>query len=458
MDYREFIASKHFRFEPVGFNVRNLNPNLMGFQAPIVERACGVGRFGGFLACGLGKSLCQLESGRQIVEHTNKPVLLLTPLAVSQQTKREAEKFDIAVPVKVCKTHADVIHDGINLVNYERLQLFDPSVFGGLLIDEGSIIKGLDSKIKSILVTKFRDIPFRQTWTATPAPNDYTEMGNQAEFLGIMRHTEMLATFFVNDGGDTSKWMLRGHARKSFWNWMASWAVMIQSPADIGFDAAGYDLPELNYVEHVIESEAPDGYLFSMGAKTLADQRKATRKSMQDRIARTVEIVDSLGDEPVVIWCNLNEEGTELAKAIKGSVEVAGRHSVDEKEERLMSFINRDTNRLILKAKIGGLGLNLQHCANTIIYPTHSWEQWHQMIRRFYRFGQCRPVNAHYVVSEEEMPIVHNLQRKEREADAMFSEVVEAMSGLTKQLIRKTSSGVTYYQASKKAMVPAWAS
>jgi hypothetical protein len=382
-------------------------------------------------------------------------VLLLAPLAVAQQAKREADKFSIACNVKVCKSQADVEPDTVCLVNYERLHKFDPSCFGGVIADEGSAMKGLDSKIKTTLVTDYSEVPYRQTWTATPAPNDYMEMGNQAEYLGIMRHQEMLAAFFVNDGSDTSKWMLRGHAKTPFWEWMASWSVMIQSPADIGYDASRYQLPPIEYHNHTIPSEASEGALFSMGARGLTAQRKAIRQSMTQRIEMAAKIATQ-DDEPHVIWCNMNEEGVELAKAIPNSIEVAGRHSVDEKEERLLDFINGKYKRLIIKPKIGGFGLNLQFCRNTTIFPTNSWEQWHQMIRRFYRFGQDRKVNVHCVVGEEELPIVENIMRKERDAESMAKYIKDAMAAITESEIKKVERYIETYKTTRKMSLPAW--
>ncbi len=456
MEYRDFIAQKHIRYQPTGFEPDDMNPHMFDFQRDISRLGCMRGRFGGFLACGLGKALCQLECSRQFVRHTRKPTLLLAPLAVAQQAKRESDKFSIDCNVKVCKDASDVEPDTICLANYERLHKFDADAFGGIVLDEGSCVKAFDSKLKADLVSRFSIVPYRQTWTATPAPNDYMEMGNQAEYLGIMRHAEMLAAFFVNDGGDTSKWMLRGHAKGAFWEWMASWSVMIQSPADLGYDASRYALPEIEYHEHIIEGGPSDGMLFSMGARGLSAQRKAMRDSMELRIEKAASLVAS-DSEPWVVWCNMNEEGERLAKAIPGSIEVAGRHSVDEKEERLLEFINGKRRVLIIKPKIGGFGLNLQFCRNTVIFPTNSWEQWHQMIRRFYRFGQDRTVNVHAVLGEEEMPILENIMRKERDAEAMAGYIKDAMAAITQIDIKRVERKIETYLPTKKMRLPQWA-
>jgi hypothetical protein len=282
------------------------------------------------------------------------------------------------------------------------------------------------------------------------------EMGNQAEYLGVMRHAEMLASFFVNDGADTSKWVLRGHAKSAFWEWMASWSVMIQSPADLGYDASRYVLPELKYINHIVKSDASDGMLFPMGARGLSEQRKAIRDSMTARIEKAASIANG-SKEPFVVWCNLNDEGEELVRAIPGSIEVAGRHSVDEKEERLMDFIDGKHRVLVIKPKIGGFGLNLQFCHNTVVLPTNSWEMLHQMVRRFYRFGQDKSVNAHLVLSEQEIPVLENIMRKEHDAEMMALYVKEAMASITKSEIRAVERNIESYKPRKKMSLPSWA-
>lgn len=453
-DYQQFIASKRIENTSSGFEPGDINPALFDWQTDIVRYACMRGRFGGYEDCGLGKSIQQLESARLINEHTNKPVIIFAPLAVAEQTKREAAKFSIASEVRVCKSQEE-ISNCINVANYERLHLFEPSQFGGVLLDEGSILKSIDGKIRNTLLSDWQCVPYRQSWSATPAPNDFMEIGNQAEFLGVMKRSEMLATFFVHDGGDTSKWRLKGHAREAFWRWMASWCVMVRRPSDLGYSDEGYNLPPIQYYDHFVDSQALPGQLFALNAGTLADRRAARKASISDRIEKAATLADS-SCGPCVVWCNLNDEGERLAKEIPGSVEVAGRHSVEQKEEMLSAFTNGEIETLITKPKIGGFGLNWQHCSNTVIFPTDSWEQWYQMVRRFWRFGQTETVNVHAVASESESGVVDNLKRKERDAEVMFEGITSAMSVMSKEQIGRVERQTTNYIPTTEMETPSW--
>ena len=456
MNYHEFIASKQRTIDPAGFEPGELNPKLFDWQADIVRWACRMGKFGGFEDCGLGKSFQQLECARQIVEHTQKPVLILCPLAVAEQTKREAAKFGIDCSVTVIKTSNDV-QPGINVCNYERLHAINPDDFAGIILDEGSIIKSVDGKIRKELLTRFDAIPYRQTWTATPAPNDHMEIGNQAEFLGIMKREEMLAKYFVHDGGDTSKWRLKGHAAALFWKWMAQWSIMIRSPKDLGYESQGYTLPPIRYEQHTIEIDKPlPGMLFQSEARTLNERRDARKQSLRERCELVASLAES-NDQPWVIWCNYNAEGELLEKVIGDAVEVAGRHTTDEKEDRLSRFTNGDIRVLITKPKIGGFGLNWQHCCNTAIFPTDSWEQWYQMIRRFWRFGQTQTVNVHYVASGQEAAVVRNLMRKERDAAAMFDGTAAAMSSASRDNLQGIKQQHDRYKSETQMEIAQWA-
>lgn len=452
-DYQQFIEAKTLIDSPTGFEPGEINPALFPWQAEIVRYACMRGRFGGYEDCGLGKSIQQLESARLINEHTGLPVIIFAPLAVAEQTKREARKFDIQAEVRVCKDQSH-IGNCINVANYERLHLFDPSQFGGVLLDEGSILKSIDGKTRGTLLKHWQCVPYRQSWSATPAPNDFMEIGNQAEFLGVMKRSEMLATFFVHDGGDTSKWRLKGHAREAFWRWMASWCVMVRRPSDLGYTDGGYELPPIEYHEHYTDAKAQDGQLFAMNANTLHERRGARKASLQDRCEKAAELAD--GDEPCVVWCNLNSEGELLAKLIPGAVEVAGRHTVEQKEDRLAAFTSGDIRCLITKPKIGGFGLNWQHCPNTVIFPTDSWEQWYQMVRRFWRFGQTQTVNVHAVGSEAEEGVIANLKRKEQDAGVMFDGIAAAMSELSREQIKQTQRQTTTYSPQQRMELPSW--
>jgi len=452
--YADFIRSKRITDRPSGFEPGTVNPNLFDWQAQVVQWACRRGRFGGYEDCGLGKSIQELESARMVSEHTGRPCIIFAPLAVAAQTKREAAKFDIQADVTICRSGEDV-RPGINIANYERLHLFDPAEFGGVILDEGSILKSLDGKTRGALLDEWTQVPYRQSWSATPSPNDYMELGNQAQFLGVMSRAEMLSTFFVHDGGETSKWRLKGHCRDLFWEWMASWCVMIRSPSDIGFSDDGYVLPEIKYTDHILPSKAQEGQLFATGATSLNDRRAAKRISMTERCDQAAAITAE-SDGPCVVWCGLNAEGERLAKVIPGSVEVAGRHSTEKKEEMLAAFTIGEIQTLITKPKIGGFGLNWQHCASTIVFPTDSFEQWYQMVRRFWRFGQERVVHVHTVATEEELPVVMNLRRKEREVMEMFDGIAAAMGELTKKVIGSVEREDDSYSPETQMEIPQW--
>jgi len=322
-------------------------------------------------------------------------------------------------------------------------------------VDEGSILKSVDGKTRTVLLEVFQHCAFKQSWTATPAPNDHMEIGNQAEFLGAMKRSEMLSTFFVHDGGDTAKWRLKGHAKSAFWEWMASWAVVLRTPSDLGYADDGFTLPPLRYIHHEIGGGGLSGFLFDMPANTLDERREAKKSTIDQRCAHVEDLVCA-SDEPWVVWCNYNAEGELLARLIPGAVEVAGRHSTDEKEEKLTAFTQGDVRVLITKPKIGGFGLNWQHCHNTAIFPTDSWEQWYQMIRRFYRFGQQHTVDVHVVYSTGEAAVVSNLERKESDSHELFAAMATHMAELSKAAIAGVRPNVTVYQPNTNMELPAW--
>lgn len=453
-EYSEFLKRKRAVAVDRGFTPKNINAKLFDWQAAIVDLACRRGSFGGFEDCGLGKSAQQLECSAQYIRHSGDRVLMLCPLAVSHQMQREAAKFDISVDVKTCRDQSEV-ESGLTITNYERLHLFDPAEFGGVVLDEGSILKSIDGKIRNALLGDFKHCRFKQSWTATPAPNDYMEIGNQAEFLGAMKRSEMLSTFFVHDGGETSKWRLKGHAKHRFWEWMASWCAVVQTPRDIGFTDEGFVLPPLNVNRHEIAGGGLSGFLFDMPAATMADRRHAAKSTIADRC----EFVHGLVNVPAdrwVIWCNRNAEGEMLEKIIPDAVEVAGRHSTDEKEARLAAFSAGDIRVLVTKPKIGGFGLNWQHCHRTAIFPTDSWEQWYQMIRRFWRFGQEHPVGVEVVYSTGEAAIVDNLRRKEAESTELFAAMASHMSRLTTSAVQGVTANVEDYHATQEIRIPEW--
>ena len=380
------------------------------------------------------KTLMELEWARQVTEKTGKPVLILAPLAVAAQHVREAERFGMVA--KIARDQSGLILNGASITNYGKLDHFEIETLGGIVLDESSILKSHDGATRTRLIEECQQVPFRLAATATPSPNDYMELGNHAEFLGVMTYAEMLAMFFVHDGGETQKWRLKGHAQGEFWKWMASWAVMLRKPSDLGYLDDGYTLPPLMTQQHVAAVEYfPDidaGTLFPIEARTMQERIGARRSSVSERVMLAAEIVATKPMESWVIWCNLNAESEALADAIPGAIEVRGSDDEQDKERTLVDFSEGRIRVLVTKPSISGYGMNWQHCADTVFVGLNdSFEQLYQAIRRFWRFGQLRPVTAHYIASELEGAIVANLRRKEAEADHMAEQMVVHMADLS---------------------------
>lgn len=456
IDYTEFLASKRIDVQPVGFTVDRdaLNPGLFDWQRAIVGWALARGRAALWEDCGLGKSLQQLAWADEVCRHTGGNVLILAPLAVSQQTVREGEKFGISVTH--CRIQADV-EPGINITNYEMLHHFDASQFVGIVLDESSILKSYSGATRTAIIDAFARTPYRLACTATPAPNDYMELGNHAEFLGVMTRVEMLSMFFVHDGGDTSKWRLKGHAESEFWRWLCSWAVMIRKPSDLGYDDAGFILPPLEMHSHVIDSDAPlQGMLVAVEAQTLTERRQARRASLSERVAATVALVNA-SDEPWLVWCDLNDEGNELEHLIPGAVQVAGRHDNDFKEWAAVAFSRGTFRVLVSKPSIFGFGLNFQHCPNVaFVGLSDSYEAFYQAVRRCWRFGQQQPVHCHMITAETEGSVVANIRRKEADADRMARDMVAHMHSINEINIKATGRVQTTYEPGIPMIVPNW--
>jgi len=437
MSYAEFLASKGRRVVDSGFRVGDgdLPPMMFPWQKDIVTWAVARGRAAILAECGLGKTPMQLAWAEQVAAKTSRPVLILAPLAVSLQTAREGAKFHI--PVKVCADQSDV--DGpIAITNYEKLGHFDPDEFGGVVLDESSILKAQDGKTRNQIIDSFRDTPYKLACTATPAPNDHVELGNHAQFLGVMAHHEMLSMFFVHDGGSTQNWRLKGHARDAFWQWVCSWACVITHPSDLGEDDARFTLPPIHYHRHTIQVDAfQTGLLFHTGENFgITERRRARRNSMTQRVALTAEMVND-SDEPWVIWCDLNAEGDALEKAIPDAVQIAGIHSTDAKESMLMNFADGKTRVLVTKPKIAGFGMNWQHCAHMAFCGlSDSYESFYQAVRRCWRFGQEREVDVHIVVSDIEEPVVRNIERKEAAARELMTEVASRTRAIVQNEIK----------------------
>jgi DNA modification methylase len=435
--YTQFIKRKASEDVVSGFDPVDMGAHLFDFQSAIVEWACKRGRAAIFADTGLGKTAMQTEWARQVAEHTGGTVLIVAPLCVAQQTTEEAAKFGIHVEYV---RHPDQSKNNIIITNYEMLEHFDPADYVGIVLDESSILKSHTSKTRALIIEMFQRTPYRLSCTATPSPNDHMELGNQAEFLGVMTATEMLAMFFVHDGGDTSQWRLKGHGKTRFWEWMATWSICIRNPKDLGFDGSRYELPGLKMHDHIVESLEPlDGQLFAGIAQTLTERRDAKRKSMTERVQITADLVNS-HNRPAIVWCHLNDESKALTAAIPDAVEVTGSMSIDEKEKAIMAFTHGQKRVLVSKASICGFGMNWQHCHDMVFAGLDdSYESFYQAIRRCHRFGQFHIVDVHLVHAESEGAVKANLERKQAQADDMAQSMVDHMRELTKQKIKGLS-------------------
>src|SRR5262252_258690 len=440
MNYADFLETKRIVAPTAGIDDHGeINGMLFPFQQAIVRWALCRGKAALFEDCGLGKTPQQLEWARHVVAHTGMPVLIVAPLAVSAQTIREGCKF--GVDVHRADRQSDIDQAGVWITNYEKMHLFgDASQFGGIVLDESSILKGFDGKTRKALTEFASVIPFRLACTATPAPNDYMELGNHAEFLDVMKTPDMLATFFVHDGGDTSKWRLKGHAVDKFWNWVASWAVCIRRPSDLGFDDDGFILPDLKMYQHTVEAnQISEGFLFSVEAQTLQERNAARRDSIEERVAECAALVNA-SEDPWLVWCNLNSESEALAEAIPDAVEVTGSDSPEFKERAMLDFIDGRARVLISKPTICGFGLNLQHCADMVFVGlSDSYEQFYQAVRRSWRFGQRREVHCHVITAETEGAVVRNIERKEKQAAEMAEGMIEHMKDTTRENLTRQS-------------------
>lgn len=412
-DYDQFVAGKMRRQLPHGFEPQPIRAPLFDWQKHIVEWAVRQGRAALFEDCGLGKTLQQLEWSRQVIAHTGKPVLILTPLAVAYQTQQEASRFGYDAEVSRSQDDATT---PIVITNYEKLEHFDPQAFAGVVLDESSILKNFTGKTRRQLTDAFADTPFRLCCTATPSPNDYTEFGQHADFLGVCSPAQMLATFFINDTFNTGDWRLKRHAEDEFWCWVASWAACVSKPSDIGFSDDGYILPPLQMqtvtVDVDIVDEKPEDELFRVATLSATTMHKEMRLTAPRRAAKVAELVND-SDEPWIVWCNTNAEADELVKLIPGAVEVRGDDSASEKERMLSAFTDGDARVIITKPSIAGMGLNWQHCHNVaFVGLSYSFEDFYQALRRSYRFGQKYPVNAYIVQAATEGAILQAVQAK----------------------------------------------
>jgi hypothetical protein len=430
LDYQSFLDGKTQLGQGCGFEPIEVPSFLFPFQKHLLEWALRRGRSGIFADCGLGKTPLQLSWADNVVRYTNKPVLILAPLSVGSQTIREATKFGIEAE----QSRYGVFHKKIVITNYEKLSCFKPDDFSGVVCDESSILKNFNGKTKAAVIEFMRTIPYRLLCTATAAPNDYIELGNSAESLGEMGFQDMITRFFKQDlvtkthqGWGRPKYRMRPHGEHDFWRWVCSWGRACRKPSDIGFTDEMYSLPKLITNEHtVIARTKKSGFLFEMPAVTLKDQREERRRTINERCEMVANLVAH--DKPVIVWCHLNDEADLAEKMIRGSVNVSGADSDEKKERAFSQFEYGQIRVLISKPSIAGFGLNWQHCAHQTFFPSHSFEQWYQAVRRSYRFGQKNDVHVDIITTEGESGIMANLQRKQIAAEMMFTKLVQLMN------------------------------
>ncbi|MFH2056739.1 MAG: helicase-related protein [bacterium] len=453
-DYDMFLAKKTHTGANYGFDPVWMPDDLFDFQETLVEWATRKGRSAIFADCGMGKTPIQLTWAENVARYTGKRVLILTPLAVTFQTVKEGEKFGVEV---VRRDEGIQPSDRIVVTNYERLHYFNTDDFIGVVCDESSCLKNYSGKMRKMITEFMRTRPYRLLCTATAAPNDYIELGTSSEALGEMGNADMLSMFFKRDQSFTrianrggQGWHLRGYAESDFWRWICSWARALRKPSDMGFEDGAFKLPPLQTRHHVVEAmELRDGYLFELPAVGLQEQREDLRRTIGERCDMVASLINS-HDKPAVAWCNLNKEGNLLAKAINGAVEVSGSDSVEHKEETFRGFVNGDIRVLVTKPAIGGFGLNLQHCAHMSFFPSHSYEQYYQAVRRCWRFGQKNPVVVDMITTKGQDNVLYNLERKAEAANKMFDKLVQMM--WREMRIEKTN---TY---TKNVEVPEWLS
>lgn len=453
-DYTAYIERKLSTVPSTGIaGDVSLPDSLFPHQRVLTAWAIKRGRAAIFADTGLGKSRMQLAWADAVQRHTRKPVLILAPLAVAQQTVQESQSIGIeAVQQRWHEPGANII-----VTNYERLHRFDTSAFGGVVLDESSCIKHHDTKTLRTLLDAFKFTQFKLCATATPAPNDWTELGTHAEFLGVCTRQEMLAEYFTHDGGDTSVWRLKGHARHLFWRWVCQWGALLRRPSDLGFDDEAYALPPLHLHEHTVSTEMPlNGMLFAMEARSLSERRAARRMSIEDRVSECAERVNN-DRQPWVVWCDLNDEGDALRQAIPDAIEIRGSDDIETKELRLADFAAGRIRVLVTKPSIAGFGLNWQHCARmAFVGVTDSFEAYYQAVRRCWRFGQTKDVHVHVFASSSEGAVVANLRRKERDAILM----AESLSAETRDAVMASVVGTTRhtntYDAARRVAVPSF--
>lgn len=455
MDYQEFLARKGHKAMPRGMEQPpELASHLFPHQRDTVGYLLKAGRGAAFLDTGLGKTAVELEWARHIVKHTNKPVLFFAPLAVGLQHQREGERFD--TEVRLAKDQSDINGASIYITNYERLAKFNPDAFGGIVLDESSILKSFGGRTSTAIMSFAEKLQWRLAATATPAPNDYMELGQHSQFCDAMASNEMLARFFIADQKQMGKYRLKKHAVKPFWSWVASWARCVGKPSDLGYDDAGYDLPTLHEHMHVVETDMTagkqDGELFRMPNTNATGIHHEKRLTSYDRAGKIADIVRNEPNEPWMIWVETDYDAESIMSLLPEAIEVSGKMTPEKKEERLNAFTVGDIRILVSKPSIAGYGLNWQHCARTaFVGLSFSYEMYYQAIRRFYRFGQKREVHAHIAMAETEMAIWKTIKRKKDEHETMKIEMFEAMK---REVLHRHVKHA--YEPTQSAKLPNW--
>lgn len=481
-EYQQFLHAKTHAPSMSGFQPDYRPDWMFDFQHALLDWAVMKGRAAILADCGMGKGPISLVWAHNIVRHTNKPVLILTPLAVGAQFLAEAEKFQVP-GVSRSREGGDFSAAGIVVTNYEKLHLFSPSDFAGVVCDESSILKHFTGATQKAVTRFLTKVPYRLLCTATAAPNDYIELGTSAEALGELGYSDMLTRFFkqsdnkphrmevikqerkekmaaanANHFGKLSfrvsqqigQWRLKGHAVTPFWRWVASWAKACRKPSDLGFDDARFVLPELIERDHVIEPRRPkDGMLFTIPAVGLQEEREERRRTLDERCELVAQLVAH--DRPAVVWCHLNDEGDLLTRLIPGALQVKGAHSDEQKEEAYRAFSSGERRVLVIKPKIGAWGMNWQFCSHVVTFASHSYEQYYQSVRRCWRFGQTSPVTVDIVATEGERHVRENMARKSEAADRMFTELVAHMNNSTS--LKRASADFT-----NNTEIPSWLS
>lgn len=455
MNYREFIESKQITLQESGFDCNDINKNLFDYQKDLVKWALKKGKSAIFSMTGTGKTAMQCEWAYRVHKFTKKPVLILAPLAVASQTINESKKI-LNVDIKFCESSKDVIN-GLNITNYEKLHNFDVNEFVGVVLDESSILKSFTSATRNDLIDGFKYTPYKLACSATPAPNDFMELGNHSEFLNEMTRKEMLSMFFVNDQKETQKWRLKGHAQNKFWEWVASWGAILSKPSDLGYSDDNYKLPELITNEFIVENiDYNKGSLFTMQAVTMEERRNARRNSLITRCEKMAELVNNSNDV-WLIWCDLNSESELLKKLINNSVEVKGSDKAEYKTKSMLDFADGKIKCLISKPSICGFGMNFQICNNVgFVGLSDSFEQYFQAVRRCYRFGQTKNVNVNIIVSEAEGSVLNNIKRKEKDFYTMLNKMVDFTKQYVQNNLKVENKLVSLYNPTIDMVIPSW--